>query len=240
MPRNVRARAVVRRASVERKRPSRANAAVAPSALVVRRANVWRPAGAPTSPRNRTVHPAARGPLLERTLLDRLAAERAKFFHFVRRRVASDADAHDFLQQALVRATEKIASVRDPDRVEAWFYRLLRRTIADARVAHARRSAGLALLGADLEEASHEEVAACACSLGLLDRLRPEYALMLQRIDVDEEPIAEVSRSLGLTTNNAGVRLHRARKALRKALSEACGTSSMRACSECACEPQSA
>jgi hypothetical protein len=29
--------------------------------------------------------------LLERTVLDRLAAERAKFFHFVRRRMASAA-----------------------------------------------------------------------------------------------------------------------------------------------------
>ncbi len=67
------------------------------------------------------------------------------------------------------------------------------------------------MLRADLDLATPEEVATCACSLGLLERVRPEHAAVLRRVDLDEEPIAEVARVLGVTTNNATVRLHRAR-----------------------------
>jgi hypothetical protein len=39
-----------------------------------------------------------------------------------------------------------------------------------------------------------------------------------------------------VTTNNAMVRLHRARRALRSLLQEHCGTTSLRACLSCVCE----
>lgn len=172
----------------------------------------------------------------DRGLLDRLSGERTKFVRFARRRLSSEADAEDLVQQALVRAAERIESVRDPAHVEAWFYRLLRRMIADVRANHAVRAARLDLLRPDLDEASPEEIATCGCSLGLLEKLHPGYATMLRRVDLDDEPIGDVARSLGVTVNSATVRLHRARKALREALLDACGTTSVRACAGCGCD----
>lgn len=177
-----------------------------------------------------------RGRPSDRDLLDRLVGQRGRFLQFARRRLPNEADAEDLVQQALVRAAEKITAVRDGEHVEAWFYRLLRRMIADVRAQHAVRSARLDLLRADLDEASPEEIATCGCSLGLLEKLRPDYGAMLRRVDIDDEEIRGVADSLGLTVNNATVRLHRARKALREALLDACGTTSARACADCSCD----
>ena len=50
---------------------------------------------------------------LAHELLVRLANQRPAFLAFVRRRVRSDADAEDLLQQALFKAAEKVDTVRD-------------------------------------------------------------------------------------------------------------------------------
>ncbi len=53
--------------------------------------------------------------------------------------------------------------------------------------------------------------------MGRLARtLRPEYAQALRAVDIDETPVKVFAQSLGLTPSNAGVRLFRAREALRK------------------------
>lgn len=165
-----------------------------------------------------------------------LAGQRAKFVEFVRGRVRSGADADDIVQQAIVRAVEKAHTLRDESLAVPWFYRILRRTIADHHAQWASTNAKLGEFRAEFEEATPEEVATCACSLGLLDKIRPEYAVVLRRVDIEDESIADVASTLDITTNNATVRLHRARKALRDKLLEACGSDSSRACADCGCD----
>ena len=79
-------------------------------------------------------------------------------------------------------------------------------------------------------------MAICACSLGQLEHIRPEYADILRHVDIEEQPLSEAAAALGITPNNASVRLHRARKALREQLQSFCGVSSMRACLNCGCD----
>lgn len=43
----------------------------------------------------------------------------------------------------------------------------------------------------------------CACITRLLPVLKPEYAEMIRRVDLDEQPVSGVARSLGITANNA-------------------------------------
>ncbi|MCW5832582.1 MAG: sigma-70 family RNA polymerase sigma factor [Labilithrix sp.] len=176
------------------------------------------------------------GRALARELLVMLGERRAELLAFVKKRVRSGADAEDLLQQALVRAAEKLDGLRANDRVEAWFYRVLRNTIADHHAAWAIREAKLELLAREASEAPPEEAAVCACSMGMLDDLRPEYAAILRRIDVDGESTAEAATHLGISVGNAKVRLHRARKALREELLARCGTNSVRACRDCSCD----
>ena len=173
---------------------------------------------------------------LARSLLVMLAEQRSAFLAFVRKRVRSGADAEDLLQQALLKAAEKLDTVRDGERLEAWFYRVLRNTIADHHAEWARRESRLELLAREASEAPPEDAAVCGCSLGVLDALHTEYAEILRRVDIDEELLDDVAGALAITPNNAKVRLHRARKALRAALLSYCKTDSARACQSCACD----
>jgi len=83
---------------------------------------------------------------LARELLVMLAVQRGPFLEFVRRRVRSGADADDLLQQAMVKAAENVDSLRSNERVDAWFYRVLRNTITDHHRAWARQTFGLPTL----------------------------------------------------------------------------------------------
>lgn len=135
-----------------------------------------------------------------------------------------------------MKAAEKLDTVRDGEHIEAWFYRVLRNTIADHHAEWARRESRLQLLTREASEAPPEEAAVCGCSLGVLDTLHTAYAEILRRVDIDEESLEDAARALATTPNNAKVRLHRARKTLRAALLSYCKTDSVRACQSCACD----
>lgn len=179
-------------------------------------------------------------PLAHGALLASLAAGRERYLAFARRRLRSEADADDVLQQAMLRAAERIGALHGDERLDAWFYRILRNVIADHHVRKASQDARFELLDHDVAEATPAEVAVCACTLGLLGQIRPEYTAMLQGVDLDERSLSEVAQGLQITPNNAKVRLHRARKALREALVQHCGACSARACADCSCDQHEA
>lgn len=57
-----------------------------------------------------------------------------------------------------------------------------------------------------------------------MDTLKPEYADALRRIDVDGMPVKTYADEAGTSASNAGVRVFRARDALRKQVAHSCGT----------------
>ncbi len=70
--------------------------------------------------------------------------------------------------------------------------------------------------------------------------LKPEYAQALQRIDVDGVSVQQYAEEVGITPNNAGVRVFRARQTLRKRVVRWCGSCAARGCIDCSCgEPGS-
>ncbi|MBX3190561.1 MAG: sigma-70 family RNA polymerase sigma factor [Labilithrix sp.] len=174
----------------------------------------------------------------EGELVHALAADRDSFLAFVRGRVRTEADAEDILQQGLIKAAAHASAIREPDKVRSWFFQILRNLIADhhARTARDARSEPLPEEGeGELEAPMPEEAKSCACCLRQLDTLRAEYADILRRVDLDEQSLSEVASALGITINNATVRLHRARKALREQLVAYCGTSPGHSCRGCEC-----
>ena len=153
--------------------------------------------------------------------------------------MASDADAEDVVQRALLRAVTHADTLTDAGRAEAWFFRVLRRTIADhhrsSTAASARRDDAA---GVDLDALPAPEPAApvCRCGATLLEELPSSHAEMLRRIDASEEPIDDVARSLGISTATAYVRLHRARRALRTHVEHRCGVHTIREAMACDCD----
>lgn len=192
------------------------------------------------TPISNDTHSTSPSPVSVRDGLEGLMSERSAHLRYLQRRVGA-ADAEDLLQQALARAAEKWGTLRDPARALPWFYALMRRVVADhyARLHRWSRSDDAASSLSDDADACapapDDGPRVCGCSLGLLDGLKAEYAVLLRCVDLNEMSLAEVAQQLGITANNAAVRLHRARRALRDALAKTCGTTSARACVDCCC-----
>ena len=166
-------------------------------------------------------------------LIAQLSPERASFVRLARRRVGTEAEAEDVVQRAMLRATSRASTLEDPARARAWFYRILRHAIVDHH-----RARGPALEPLDHEPAAPGEDAheACACTVRLLEALRPSYRDVLRAVDFEGDDPAEVAARLGITIGNLHVRLHRARKLLRDEVMQHCGVDAMHPCLDCTCD----
>lgn len=166
------------------------------------------------------------------------------FRAFLRRRVNDAALAEDLLQQSFVRAIEHHHALHRNESVVPWFYRILRHAITDYHRSQAsdvrKHEAFLHKLTASGEDkaAPPDDVkpTICACLDKLLPAIRPNYAELIRRIDLEGESPQAVAQELRITPNNLTVRLHRARQALRAGLEESCGICSKHGCLNCACE----
>lgn len=159
------------------------------------------------------------------------AAHRGELVAFAERRLGSHALAEDVVQQAALRALGGVEALRDPQSGRAWLFTIVRRLLVD----HFRTR-----LEAKLTREPEAEVDAadfgCSCVLANVAQLKPEFAHVLRRVVFEEAPLATVATELGLSTNAATVRLSRARAALRDQLRAHCGTESLQACLDCACD----
>jgi RNA polymerase sigma factor (sigma-70 family) len=172
-------------------------------------------------------------------VLNILVENHRRFLGFLERRVGSRDAAEDILQEAFVRGLERADTIRDEGAVIPWFYRLLRNAVTDYyRRAGAENRALVEYAGADDETVSLDEEwekQVCECVAGLVDTLKPEYAAVIKRVDLDGVAVAEFARENGITANNAGVRLHRAHEALRRQLVLSCSTCAAHGCLDCHC-----
>jgi RNA polymerase sigma-70 factor (ECF subfamily) len=173
-----------------------------------------------------------------------LVENRRAFLSFLEKRMGRKDLAEDVLQDAFARSLDKVPLEGEESAV-AWFYRALRNAVID----HYRRSGAseraLSALARELEKQVEPDLdernAVCRCVSRLSETLKPEYATALRRIDVDGVPVQEYAVEAGITANNAGVRVFRARQALRKRVVRWCGSCAERGCIDCTCgEPGSA
>ena len=169
-----------------------------------------------------------------------LVANHERFLAFLTPRVGSRVDAEDLLQDAFLKGIEHGGQLADPGSAVAWFYRLLRNTLTDwyrRRGAEDRALAGYAARDDTVEDPVDPALfdAVCACALALAPTLKPEYADIIRRVDLDDMPVKAYATAAGISANNAAVRLHRARDALRRRVVECCGTCVEHGCVACAC-----
>jgi RNA polymerase sigma-70 factor (ECF subfamily) len=75
----------------------------------------------------------------------------------------------------------------------------------------------------------------CACVSRLASTLKPEYAEALHAIEVAGTPVKAFAEQKGLSSNNAAVRIFRAREALKKRVAQSCGTCAEHGCMNCTC-----
>ena len=167
-----------------------------------------------------------------------LVANHREFLAFVQRRVGDRAQAEEILQDAFVRSIDKLDQVRDS--AVGWFYRVLRNAIIDDQRRRATASRRLDAFAQEQEDAVGDDAelhgVVCKCVGDLAGTLKPEYATALQRIEIDGVSVKDYAAEAGISSNNAGVRVFRAREALRKQVARSCGTCADHGCLDCTCE----
>ena len=173
-------------------------------------------------------------------ILRLLVDNHARFLGFLERRVGSRDEAEDILQDAFVRSIGRTDALQTPESATAWFYRVLRNALIDHHRREGTRSKAFLQLAAEAEgetvAADHElEAVACACITAMVDTLKPEYGTALRRVDLDGLSVRDFAEEVGITPGNAGVRLHRAREALRRQLARSCVTCLDHGCLDCRC-----
>lgn len=173
-------------------------------------------------------------------VLGLLLSNHARFLRFLERRVGSRDEAEDILQEAFVRSLGRTGDLRTSESATAWFYRVLRNALIDHHRREGTRSRAFERLAAEAETDADDtddelERVACACVTALVDTLKPEYGAALRRVDLDGISVRRFAEEAGITAGNAGVRLHRAREALRRQLARSCGTCLEHGCLDCSC-----
>lgn len=165
-----------------------------------------------------------------------LVASHREFLAFVERRVGDRALAEEIVQDALVRSLEHAGEIRES--AIGWFYRVLRNAIIDRARRAATQRTRLAALATELETTQTDpelEDVVCRCVGVLAETLKPDYADALRRIDIEGMPVKDYAVQAGISASNAGVRVFRARDALRKQVARSCGTCATHGCLDCTC-----
>ena len=143
----------------------------------------------------------------------------------------NEADAADATQDALVAAWRQLPRLRDPGSFDGWVNRIVANSALMAR-RHRVRLREVSVRGPDPDDVSgspepaHDPQGRSAMDdvvdndaiARAFDRLRPKDRMILVLHHVEERPVAEIARSLGIPVGTAKWRLHAARNALEQAL----------------------
>lgn len=172
--------------------------------------------------------------------LEVLLENHRAFLRYLERRVGDRALAEDILQDAFVKVMDRPDQAPSDEGLVPWFYRTLRNAAIDRfrRRDAAGRAAEAFARELETHTAPESELEAeiCACIGRLANTLKPEYADALQAIDVQGTPVKAFAEQQHLSASNAGVRLFRARKALKQRLIDSCGTCAEHGCRNCTCQ----
>ncbi len=145
--------------------------------------------------------------------------------------LSNDADAADATQDALLAAWRQLPRLRDAAAFDGWLNRIVANAALMAR-RHRVRLREVSVAPIQPGDMPHEPEPAPdlrartafddvvdndAIGRGF-DRLRPQDRMILVLHHLEERPVAEIARSLGIPVGTVKSRLHAARGALEKAM----------------------
>ena len=145
--------------------------------------------------------------------------------------LANEADAADATQDALVSAWRQLPRLRDAASFDGWLNRIVANAALKVRRHRTRLrevSVGPAFPGDEPSRpeaprdtrarTDQDQLVDNDAITRAFDRLRPQDRMILVLHHVEERPVAEIARSLGIPVGTAKWRLHAARQALEKAM----------------------
>jgi RNA polymerase sigma-70 factor (ECF subfamily) len=166
------------------------------------------------------VERAARGEVEAFDALVRLSSGR--LFAIAQRILRDQYMAEDALQQSLITIWNELPRLRDPDRFDAWSYRLIvRASVAEAR-RERRGGPTIQLLPGDADVSPAPDQYGTVADRDQLERgfrkLTPEQRAILVLQHFAGQSLGEIADVLGIPVGTAGSRLHYATRALRAAI----------------------
>src|SRR5215831_1759518 len=173
--------------------------------------------------------PPARPPAIEEAVIISLREGHREFLRFVSRRTQNIDEAEDILQDFYLKAIRSARTIKDPGALKGWLAQVLRRTLVDYYRRSSVRKAALQRL--EVSEGSAMRIdydadrAVCNCLYRILPAMPAEYSQLIWQVDLLGQPRSRVAKRLGISPNNLGVKLHRARRAPRGARMRSCTTS---------------
>lgn len=158
-------------------------------------------------------------PLDTAAVHDALAADLRRW---AARRVPADR-VDDVVQETFVRVHDRLPTLRDPDRVAPWVFRIARSVVVDDARARGRLE--------PLEEAPavppvtpgpHADSIVAAWLPGIVASLPEPYREAVRLSELEGWTQAAVARELGLSPSGARSRVQRGRRMVREALEACC------------------
>jgi RNA polymerase sigma-70 factor (ECF subfamily) len=157
----------------------------------------------------------------DRDAYEQLARDAAPRLFLVASRILRDTDAaEDAVQQTLVAIWRDLGSLRDPDRFQAWAYRIVVRHCREETRRHRRM--GITIV--DLSEAmaapgdGFEQIALHDQLGRAFERLSLDHRTVVVLHHLVGLPLGEIAEILDIPYGTAGSRLHHAMRALRTAI----------------------
>jgi RNA polymerase sigma factor (sigma-70 family) len=172
-------------------------------------------------------------------MIETLVENRRAFLRYLERQVGSHELAEDILQDAFAKVVDRPDLAPDEEAITPWFYRLLRNAAIDHHRRQGTATRRLEAFAREVETAHNGtpdvEARICACVSRLARTLKAEYAEVLDAVDVHDTPVQTFAQQRELSASNAGVRVFRARQALKKRVAEWCRACAEQGCLDCSC-----
>ena len=149
------------------------------------------------------------------------------------RRFVDAAEAEDLAQEVFLKVHQKLPEFRGESKVSTWIFQIATHAALDRLRSPTHRLAAQHGVVDELSESSafhidpghglepvREEMSQCIRDL--VQTLSPEYSTVLLLAEMQELSLAEIARMLDCTPGAVKIRLHRARRALRQRMDQAC------------------
>ena len=150
-------------------------------------------------------------------MIETLLENHRAFLRFLERRVGDRQLAEDILQDAFAKVVDHPELAPTDEGIVPWFYRTLRNAATDQFRRRGAADRALAAFARELETSAtpsadlNAEICACV------------------------SPVTAFTSTQGISPGNAGVRIFRARQALKKRVAESCGACAEHGCLDCSC-----
>ena len=167
---------------------------------------------------------------------DLVAGYRSRIYRYILSMVHDRVEADDLTQEVFLQAHRKLGSLRDPDALTSWLYRIATHVCYDRFRKWSRQptfepldvsgSVTASPEGDDTDAARLdrliERTEMSACVRGFLEDLSNEYRQVILLHDLEGLTNPEISEMLGASLDAVKIRLHRARRKLHVALAANC------------------